>query len=539
MGIIRISNKLSEFAQQLFYLDGKPFSLAGRDHLLKPYDHDKRKTLFLFSRQAEKSTTLASKSLTRSLVNSFFKTLYVAPREQQVKQFVSQKLAPFCGSPMVTENFVNKGCATGFFYRTFSNGSDYTLKSAFLSAESSRGVSADAVYIDEFQDIMRDHLPVIESSLQHAKKWARYREYAGTPKSLQNHIEYEWRNSLKFEWVIKCRGCNKHNVLGKSNIGRDFLICSFCGKQIFPSDGQWASTNREGKFPAFRICYLMVPWVMWRNPSDASEPGVIQMLEEWSEERFLNEVLAISADSSDIPLTIDQLKAACENRRIWEKIDDYDKLIKPTCGLRPMKMYAGIDWGTSEENKSATVFTIGAYFNDGVFRVLFMKRYKRGSYTYDEELKDIANLIRKYRVVSVGSDWGFGVPQNAYLNLKFPNMIKAFYSSANSGAYIVYKPDVLRYTLSKPQSTARFLFDIQNRNVRFFNWQGGDSHLGFEEFGKEFLALRREYNIRQRTTSYFHQVGDPDDCFYSANYCYCAAQIDLGNFIVKKGKEEE
>ncbi len=530
---IIVANSLTEYAQKFFYLDGQPFCLKNRPHLEVPYNHNKKKTLFLFSRQAEKSTTLAAKSLCRSLLCPHFRTLYIAPRETQVKQFVNQKLAQFSNSPVVRANFVNKGCASGFFYRTFSNGSDYTLRSAFLSADGARGISADSLYIDEFQDILRDHLPVIESALQHGKDWAKYRELAGTPKSLQNHIEFEWRKSLQYEWAIKCEGCNRYNILDKSNIGKNFMICSHCGKQIHSYNGQWVCTNREGTFPAFRICYLMVPWAVWSDPNDKEAVGVIQMFENWPDDKFLNEVLAISADSANIPITMDQLKAACEPFPMMETEEQYKREISPIIGRLPDRIYAGVDWGTSEENKSATVLSIGAFFPNGTFRILYMKKYNRGTIGPEEEVDDIASHIRRWRVSAIGSDWGFGYVQNGRLSRLFPEKLKSLYSHGKAGKYIVYNPDTKIFAISKHVATERFLHDIIRKNVRFFNWTGGVEKEGFEVFSPDFLAIRREFDLTNRLTRYFHRVTDADDCFYSANYCYCAGQIDRNDFLVK------
>lgn len=529
-----VKNKLSEFAQQILNLDGQPFSLEGRDHLLPIYNHNKKKTIYMFSRQAEKSTSLAAKSVTRSCLFPYFKTLYVAPRENQVKTYSSQKLKTFVDmSYKVKKFFQNKACSTGVFYKSFSNNSDYTLRAAYLSPDATRGISSDSLYIDEFQDIIPDHLPVIESCLQHGKKWARFREYAGTPKSLQNHLEAEWRESKRFEWAIKCHGCNNYNILGVKNIGRLHMICSKCGKQIHAYDGQWVITNKDGKYPGFRICYLMVPWVNWNNPEDPSDPGVVQMYDSWPESKFLNETLAISCDSAENPLTEDNMKACCASYQMMLDPKEMKEKIPDIGYVNKNNLVAGIDWGTSEEKKSKTVLTIGFRGPSKKFYVLFMKKYNRAEYTVNEEIDDIIRILRWWGVNMVGSDWGFGYVQNAQLNLQLKGKIAIIYTSGSAARYINLNPQNQIFTISRTMTISRLILDIWQRNIVFFKWEDERNYnFGLKSFSDDFTNIAKEYSDSSRTTRYIHPVGIPDDSLFSVNYALCASHILAKDFSI-------
>ena len=531
-----VKNKMSAYCQQIFKLEGKPFSLEGRRHLDLVYNHNKKKTLYMFSRQAEKSTTLAAKSVGRSCLLPYFRTLYVSPRDAQVKTFSAQKLKMFVDmSPRVTKFFQNKNCHTGTFYKSFSNGSDYTLRSAYLSPDSCRGISADALYVDELQDVIRDHLPVIESALLHGKKFAKYKEYAGTPKSLQNHIEHEWQSSYKMEWVIKCSGCNNYNILGVKNIGLHHLICSRhgCGRQIFPIHGQWIVTNKEGKFPGFRICYLMTPWCVWNNVDDKSDPGVIQMFEDWPESRFLNEVLSISSDNAEKPLTDDNMRDCCMDYEMFKAPEEIESRKTVIGSIPKHNLVAGIDWGTSEERKSKTVLTIGFMSRDNIFYTLYVKKYSRAEMSELEEVEDIIKTLKKWKIRKVASDWGFGYIQNAKLALALGKKLVIVYTSGSAGHYIMYNRMTKLYTLSRTMSLSRLILDIWHRNIRFFNWEDkSNGFLGMEKLASDFTCVCKEYSERSRTVKYIHPIGSSDDALFSLNYAVAASHIDRGNFEV-------
>ena len=534
----KIINTYSNFAQQLLRLDGEPFSLNARPHLDQIYNHNKKRTLLMFSRQTEKSTTLAAKSITRSCIHPYFKTLYVAPRGAQVKQFSDQKIKPFVeDSPKVKENFQDKESKTAVFYKSFSNGSDYTLRSAFLSPDAARGISADALYFDELQDMIPDHIPVIESCIQHCKPWAGFVESCGTPKTMQNFIQKQWERSKQIEWIVRCNGCKNHNLLSMDNIGLHHLICSRCGKQIYPHDGQWVVTNPEGSFAGFRICYLMVPWCVWDNPDDPSEFSVRQMMRDWPEDKFRNETLAESCDNATCPITEKEFKACCEEDR--SMVNLAREIPKKYSPVYPF--FAGIDWGTSEEKKSRTVLSIGAFCTDGKFRIFYW--YKFGATESDPiyQVEYIYKVLMQWNVQFVGSDWGFAYMQNAELNAKLPpGRLQIMYTSGNQKHGVIKEQKVGYYSISRSQTLTNLFISIKHQQTLFPKWKDTDDHRKSTEFfAQDFLSIGQEYNEKTRMVHYVHPTGVPDDAMHSVNYCRCAGLIAKGDFTVARLDHQE
>src|SRR6185369_4131171 len=73
-----------------------------------------------------------------------------------------------------------------------------------LIVHNCRGIPADFILIDEFQDILLENIPVIEECASHSEH--KLFCYSGTPKSMDNAIEYYFsRFSTQNEWVVPCR----------------------------------------------------------------------------------------------------------------------------------------------------------------------------------------------------------------------------------------------------------------------------------------------------------------------------------------------
>jgi hypothetical protein len=82
----------------------------------------------------------------------------------------------------------------------------------------------------------------------------------------------------------RARGARHWNILGEKNIGKKFLICERCGKQIHPQHerAQWAAGNANAEYEGYRINQLMVPWRKWDD--------ILADYGKYTRDRFYNEV---------------------------------------------------------------------------------------------------------------------------------------------------------------------------------------------------------------------------------------------------------
>jgi hypothetical protein len=350
---------LSEFTHVAFRMpteDGgafENFSFKGRRHMVRIYDTPAKRILLVCARQVEKSTLLGNRAIAYSCLVPGFKTLYVSPTSTQTKTFSVDRLKEPIETSPILRAFTTTMLSQNVFEKQFVNWSKITLRNAFLNADRTRGIPAWMLECDEFQDILSENIPVIEQCTSHApEKWKRFC-YAGTPKSLDNNIEY-YRSQLSTqgEWAVPCDRCGSDaqgaagrywNILGEKNLGKNSLICEKCGKQIYPQhdESQWVNlvqyNPKTSPFESYRIPQLMVPWKSWDE--------IMLDYVRYPRDKFYNEVLGLSYDSGMRPLTMAQVRECCHERMSMHPA--YLERLKKKLGDTPVFM--GTDWGCHDE----------------------------------------------------------------------------------------------------------------------------------------------------------------------------------------------
>lgn len=362
-------SQFTEFAMRMPSADQGiygSFSFEGRRHMRKPYDSVARRMLLQAARQVEKSTLCGNLGLSYCCIIPAYKVLYVSPSAMQTKTFSADRLKEPMDTSDVLTAFTTGMLAKNIFEKQFINRSKITLRYSYLTADRTRGIPAHMLILDEIQDILYDNIPIIEQCTSHAPEKLKKYVYAGTPKSLDNTIEYfRSRQSTQGEWVVPCDSCGSTagagrywNILGEKNIGAQFLICEKCGKQINPmhEDAQWAAmvTYRPEKemFEAYRIPQLMVPWKPWSE--------LLHQYETYPRGKFYNEVLGISFDSGLRPLNLSQVQEHCRPELTMHptEVNSY----KAMSFGQPIFM--GVDWGCHDEETRILTESGFKYFKD-------------------------------------------------------------------------------------------------------------------------------------------------------------------------------
>lgn len=89
------------------------------------------------------TTFLANNLAVTSVVQPYNKALYVSPSHTQTRQFSNEKLRPVIEkSPLIKRYFQDSSVSYQVFEKGFTNGSYIFLRSAFRSADRTRGISA-------------------------------------------------------------------------------------------------------------------------------------------------------------------------------------------------------------------------------------------------------------------------------------------------------------------------------------------------------------------------------------------------------------
>ena len=521
----QIHATVSEFIEFAIYLPIKnklqPFDFKNRRYLKTIYDSPAKRKLLMAGRQVEKSTYLGNTILSYSAMNPFFRCLYVSPSNTQTKVFSRDRIKEPMEISPVLRYFSNSRLLANVLEKKFVNQSQITLRFAFLNADRCRGIPADYINCDEFQDILLENVPVIEECASHSEH--KLFTYSGTPKSLDNSIEHYWsRYSTQNEWGVPCKhhGTPKNstswhwNILAEDNIGKKSLICDKCGEPITPADPdcKWISLNPtpnvEKPFEGYRLPQLMVPWIDFTDIKDKQL--------KYSRAKFHNEVLGRSYDSGTRPLTRTDMR-----KNSWDELsmEYYRDVIK---WAQQYPIFMGIDWGTGEG--TYTVMTMGGYlpFAPEKFTYFYMKRYDGIESEPKVQIEHIKAHVRDFNVRFIGVDYGGGFWPNDELVREFgAEKVKKYQWVGQIKKKIVFEPrlGIPRYLCHRTEVMSDLFNAIKRGDVfRYPRWEE------FEDpFAMDHLNIFSEYNERTRMNVYKHAPSHPDDTFHACTYAFLAS----------------
>lgn len=517
----------SQFTEAAFRMpdrDGifKPFSFEGRRHMRRIYDTPAKRILLFCGRQVEKSTLLGNRVLTYSCMIPAFKSLYVSPSATQTKVFSVDRIKEPLETSDILRAFTTTSLQQNVFEKQFANRSKIVLRYAFLNADRTRGVPAYQLLLDELQDILGDNIPIIEQCTSHApEEWKSF-VYAGTPKGLDNIIEYYRSGTAKGkpmstmgEWMVPCDRCGSSagagrywNILGEKNMQKKGLSCERCHERINPmhDDAQWAMLQADGIYESYRIPQLMVPWRSWDE--------IMLDYARYDRARFYNEVLGISYDSGLRPLTRAQVRECC-NPDISMHPRELEKYKAMSAGA---PIFAGIDWGTGEN--TFTVLSLGCYVNSK-FRIFYVHRFTGEDVDPPQQLAKLDEMLSYFNVRIIGTDYGGGFDRNDHLVRKFgPKRLHKYQYLPRGKKKIFWNPAYRRWQITRTEVMSDIFNAMKRKQVELPRWAE------FEDpYANDCLNIYSQYNNTTRMLQYDHRPDRPDDTFHSILYCMLGSMI--------------
>jgi hypothetical protein len=238
-------------------------------------------------------------------------------------------------SPLVRRTLFGAGKKkTALGNMQFENGSVLYTRAAYHSADSARGISADLLLIDEFQDVAAGDLPVLQETLSHAD--FRRTILTGTPKLISNHLEAVFSLSTAMEWHTPCPNCDRSVIFDERCLGLHGSQCPECENSLNPQVGEWIARNPSATWgEGYWINHLMVPWLNYDE--------ILDRHRTYDLARFKNEVLGLSSIIGEHVVTRAELEACCSDTPMAKSIAEIPSTLIPR-----YKVIAGIDWGGSE-----------------------------------------------------------------------------------------------------------------------------------------------------------------------------------------------
>lgn len=499
----------STVAEGMIKIKGKQLSFQNYPIQKAVMDCDSHEILYYGGRQMGKSTFLGNDTIIDSVTEDWLSTLYIAPALNQVKEFSNIKLKSIIDNSPMIQKYIKRGkTSQNVFEKSFITNSRIVMR-AVSQLESIRGIEANKIREDEIQDTTIDDLRVIEIVLDGQPEWWKFR--SGTAKTLNNPIEYYRKRSKQIVPVLRCPECNYHNVPSVDNIKPQGLTCKKCkgGKLSVrqPYLSLQCIANPEKTAVSFWVPQIALPLHV-ENPIKWAE--VYRKLQEYPTERFLNEVMGISAGSAFGTITEDDLAACCKNSN---NIDSFEmpETLPPNMSY---KLYMGVDWGITQ-SVSFTVVTIGGY-NPATQRFTVLYHEMVTNPDSDYQVMRVYELAREWGITAAIPDYGAGFDRNYDLK----KMLILHGIDVFPMHYVKTKEDIRwdelegTYKVDRSKSLTDTFRAIKKRKVHFFSWDR------FKYFAPHYLAEYIEWGLDKHgnpTIKYDHDPDDPDDSLHSFN----------------------
>jgi hypothetical protein len=473
-----------------------------RPYLSNIYRVQDRNLVLRCSRQTEKSTFLCNSILYEACTRPGVQILFVCPREQQGRTFSRTRLiSTIEQSPMIRRCLLgSRRSRVPVFNMEFANGSTLAIRAAYNSADACRGLSADLLMIDEFQDVAAGHLPVLQETLSHSDCGRTI--LVGTPKSTENHLQSMFARSTANEWSVWCPSCLTGVLLDERCLGPVTITCPNCRSPLDQRVGKWVPRNSNAAWgQGFWINHLMVPWLNYDE--------IVERQQSYDLVRFKNEVLGLPSVTGDHIVTRAELEACCTDFGIANSLEDVPPLGRD-------QLMAGIDWGGG--GTSRTVLVIGFMRSDFKFQVCRFERFDSGD-DPARVVREVAQRCRMFRVHYIAADGGGnGHVLNRLLmdSLGWQSHLSAIlYSTSEQEP----RQDgvLMKWTVNR-SATIGVLFSRVKKEMLLFPRVADCS--GFLD---EFACETAEYDDINRSVRYSHPEGQQDDALHATNYALLVA----------------
>lgn len=404
----------SQIASAILTFKGKKFGLDGYLPFQKLYDVDPPSIVAKCSRQVGKTLSIGAIKTSKCVSKPHFISLYVSPLSMQASRFSTMYLDPFLNSPIVKRHFRDSSSKKNVYEKTLTNGSIMFLSYAEteLDADRIRGVAADALSVDEVQDVAYDALPILYETLS-ASPFSLKRHY-GTAKSELNTLELLFKQSNGLEWCIKCEHCGRWSIPWtfedclKICSGKTGPVCVHCGKNLDVTKGTWLAARPDIKntigfhIPRFVLGARMVE-KKWEELQDS--------INKYSPSKLANEVFGLASGIAGRILSQKEAMSCCDSSKT-----EFDTQW-PIDNRSIVSVVMGIDWSVTGGTASYTVISILGYDFMGKCYLLYSERLQ--GIDILDQVRRAQQLAITFNVQKIGSDRGVGVLQGQLLQQAF------------------------------------------------------------------------------------------------------------------------
>lgn len=527
---------LSTIAEAWIQLDGKPFRLDDWGPHRAFYDGRHRRTLFKTSRQVAKSTTLCNFSIIECALIPHFSTMFVSPTKEQTVRFSTTRVGKTMRySPIIKQLFLTTDLADRVLHKQFTNGSEMLFAYGTDDADRLRGPSTDRNMYDEIQDLLYDPIITVGNETMSNSDHA-FETYAGTPKTMENTIQYLWDLSTQTEWVMQCEGCKVHQFIDSEKaIGLLGPICIKCGHRLNPRKGTWIDMNpikpgsgedADTKLKGFHLSQLImpqnVPLAMEcygdQHKMDVAKFRWNRILKKHRESpptTFKNEVLGVSDAIGARMISKEELEALCVPGVIITPRPSGAEFTGIT------RCVAGVDWsGGGTTGVSRTVLWVWGHARQE--DKLYLKYFEIFEGRNPVHIIDeIAALCTNWRVEMIVGDAGEGHTANSLLQNKYGRH-RVLQLQYGSQALAIKWNDIDRYIADRTTLIDAFFLLLKRGGASF-----ADPSIMHKPI-EDMLAVFEHVTNAGKKIWQRHPT-KPDDCLHAALFGWVASRIVENN----------
>jgi hypothetical protein len=438
-------------------------------------------------------------------------------------------------SPIINKKFLSPELSDRVLHKQFTNGSEMAFAYALDDADRIRGLSTDRNVYDEVQDLLYNPVITVGNECLARSQYA-YETYAGTPKTMENTIQYLWEMSTQTEWVVKCTSCGKYQYVdSEKSIGLRGMICLKCGAYLNPFEGQWIDiadpldkdgrVQEEDRIKGFHICQPSMPDC---NPIAVEKMGFNQDLVRFADKQwkdilyklenlptttFRNEVLGVSDSLGARMIAKDELEALCIGPSLS---------VIPGANMNGITMtVAGIDWsGGGTTGISRTVLWIwGIQPLAGNLRCMYYRIYPGTNPV--NAVEEIIQVCNHYRVAYAVGDAGEGsLPNDVLRNALGPNRMTQVQYGAYSKA--MHWNGIDRYLVDRTTMIDNYVMLLKKKMVQFGP---------LEEMSIAIADILNEYEevTMLGRKVWRHSQQKPDDCLHASLFGWLASKIIMND----------
>lgn len=509
---VRQKPTLMQFCEAALMLNQQPLRFDNRPYLDGIYRATDGNVVIRAGRQVEKSSYITFRIAYELVRQRGAKILLVCPRESQTVHLIRDRFLPLvAGSPILKRALgITSTWRPNVHTLNFPNGSQLFARSAFRSADAVRGISADVLFIDEFQDVAAGYLAVLKETLSHAKQPRTIA--TGTSKAITNHLEDVFAASSACAWAAACAGCGRDVMPDETSIGPEGYWCPACHSPIDWQTGRWVAQNPHSQWGhGFWIPQTISPWIRIRD--------LHEKFREYDHDRFRNEVLGVPTQRGALVLTRGELEACCGARGMARSVNDL-----PQAARRGVLL--GVDWGSGLGDKAAVVIAS----EDPATQMLRVWHWAIVSGTSRDVVEAVQHLCGIFSVAIVCVDArGGGAHQNRALSTRLgdnrPRIVGMLYGDDDTR--IANDGGIEKRSISKTKWIGGLVTRVREKLVEFP--QSTDCQEAFSHVLSQYI----EYDEENRLVKYRAADGRCDDLLHPLVYVHAARELTTSVYDVE------